>query len=224
MPLGIFKTRNVAGGNLAFLVIACTLFSMFFFLTLYVQNILGYTPVKTGLAFLPITIIIGLVAGLVSNVVGQIGYKPPMLAGPVVLAVGLFVLSHTLKVGGTYWHNVFPGLAACAVGMGLTFVSGTLAATAGVPKNYSGLASGILNTSQQVGGAIGLAILSAIAYSVIRVDSAKHTLAAQAQVHGYSHALMVGSWFAIASVVVVFLVVKNRKVDAKEALAGANTA
>jgi EmrB/QacA subfamily drug resistance transporter len=220
MPLSIFKIRNVTGGNVAFLVIACTLFSMFFFLTLYVQNILGFSPVKTGLCFLPITIIVGITSGIVSNLVGKIGYKPPLAAGPIVLAIGLFTLSHIVKVGGNYWHNVFPGLAIFAFGMGLTFVSGTLAATSGVPKHFSGLASGILNTSQQVGGAIGLAVLSAVAYTTIRSDLLTgHVSPASAAVHGYTDAMRVGSVLALAAAVVVLVVVKNRKVDAKEAMA-----
>ncbi|HUA13389.1 MAG TPA: DHA2 family efflux MFS transporter permease subunit [Candidatus Sulfotelmatobacter sp.] len=220
MPLRIFKIRNVAGGNLAFIVIACTLFSMFFFLTLYVQDVLGYSPVKTGLSFLPITIIIGIMSAIVANLVGKIGYKPPMVVGPIVLAGGLYILSHSLKVGGNYWDNVFPGLATCAVGMGLTFVSGTLAATSGVPKHFSGLASGILNTSQQVGGAIGLAILSAVAYSTIKTETlVHHSAPAVAQVQGYKDALKVGVGLALAGAVVVAIVVKNQIVDAKEAMA-----
>jgi EmrB/QacA subfamily drug resistance transporter len=218
MPLDIFKIRNVAGGNAAFLVIACTLFSMFFFLTLYVQNILGYSPVKTGFSFLPITLVIGITSTVVSKLVGKIGYKPPLVAGPLVLSIGLFTLSRILKVGGDYWHNVFPGLVVFAFGMGLTFVSGTLTATSGVPKHFSGLASGILNTSQQVGGAIGLAILSAVAYSTVRSDTANHVLPAQAQVHGYQSGLHVGAALALAAVFVVLLVVRNQKVDAREAM------
>jgi EmrB/QacA subfamily drug resistance transporter len=219
MPLEIFKIRNVTGGNAAFVVISCTLFSMFFFLTLYVQNILGYSPVKTGLSFLPITVIIGITSGIVSNLVGKIGYKPPLVAGPLVLSIGLFILSNTMKVGGDYWHSVFPGLAVFAFGMGLTFVSGTLASTSGVPKHFSGLASGILNTSQQVGGAIGLAILSAVAYSTVRADLATgHVMPAVAQVHGYQSGLRVGCGLAFLAAIVVLLVVKNQKVDAKEAM------
>jgi len=219
MPLEIFKIRNVSGGNLAFLVIACTMFSMFFFLTLYVQQVLGYSPVKSGLSFLPVTLIIAIVSGIVANLVGKIGYKPPLVLGPLVLAVGLLVLSATLKVGGNYWHNVFPGLATSALGMGLTFVSGTLAATSGVPKHFSGLASGILNTSQQVGGAIGLAILSAVAFSTVKTDLIARNPYPAAQVHGYRNGLHVGIGLAIAAVIVVLLVVKNQKVDAKEAMA-----
>lgn len=221
MPLKIFKIRNVLGGNLAFLVIACTMFSMFFFLTLYIQTVLGYSPVKTGLCFLPVTFIVGITSGVVSNLVGKIGYKPPMVLGPLVLATGLFILSNILEVGGDYWHNVFPGLAVFALGMGLTFVSGTLAATSGVPKHFSGLASGILNTSQQVGGAIGLAILSAVAFSTISSSLVDGATQSAAQVNGYQAGLRVGVGLALSAVVVVSLVVKNQKVDAKKALAGA---
>jgi EmrB/QacA subfamily drug resistance transporter len=222
VPLRIFKIRNVSGGNVAFLVIACTMFSMFFFLTLYVQNILHYSPVKTGLSFLPITIIIGVMSAVVANLVGKIGYKPPMVLGPIVLAVGLYILSQSLKVDGTYWVNVFPGLGTSAVGMGLTFVSGTLAATSGIPKHFAGLASGILNTSQQVGGAIGLAILSAVAYSSIKTSTVvHHTSAAVAQAKGYSDGLKVGVVLAVAAVFVVIVLVKNHRVDAKEAMSSA---
>ena len=227
MPLEIFKTRNVSGGNLAFLVIACTLFSMFFFLTLYTQNILHYTPVKAGVSFLPITFIVGIISGIVSKLVGKIGYKPPLVAGPLVIAVGLWILASTLKVGGNYWHNVIPGLAVFAVGMGLTFVSGTLAATSGIPKHFAGLASGILNTSQQVGGSIGLAVLSAVAVTTTKnylskpfvpiSPAAARSHAAIAQVHGYVSGMHVGVGLAIVGVIVVALVVKNQIVSAQEA-------
>lgn len=218
MPLSIFRIRNVAGANVAFLVIACTLFSMFFFLTLYVQNVLHYSPIKTGVSFLPVTFIVAVVSGIVANLVAKIGYKPPMNLGPIVIALGLFVLSRTMKVGGDYWHNVFPGLATFACGMGLTFVSGTLAATSGVPKHFSGLASGILNTSQQVGGAIGLAILSAVAFSTVRAEVSAGGPANYAQVHGFKAGIDVGVILALIAAVVVFIVVKNHKVDAKEAM------
>ncbi len=220
MPLGIFKSRNISGGNAAFLVIACTMFSMFFFITLYVQQVLGYSPVKSGLAFLPVTFIVAIMSGIVASLVPKLGYKPPLALGPAVLAIGLFVIATTMKVHGDYWHNVFPGLALSAMGMGLTFVSGTLAATSGVPKHWSGLASGILNTSQQVGGAIGLAVLSAVAFSTVKTDLVARNPYPVAQVHGFRSGLHVGIGLAIAAVVVVLLVVKNQKVDAKEAMMG----
>ncbi len=221
MPLAIFKIKNVLGANLAFLVIACTLFSMFFFLTLYIQQILGYSPVKSGISFLPVTFIIGITSAVVSGLVSKVGYKPFMVAGPAVLAFGLYVLSTTIEVGGDYWHNVFPGLAFCALGMGLTFVAGTLAATSGVPKHFSGLASGVLNTSQQIGGAIGLAILSAVAFSTIKAETSAGGPANHAQIHGYQAALQVGIGLAVLAVIVVLLVVKNHKVDPKEAMSAA---
>lgn len=218
LPLDLFKIRNVLGGNAAFLVISCTLFSMFFFMTLYVQRVLGYSPVKAGLSFLPVTFIIAILSGVVSKVVPKIGYKPPMNLGPLVLALGLFTIAHTMKVGGDYLHNVFPGLSLAAAGMGLTFVSGTLAATSGVPKHLSGIASGVLNTAQQVGGAIGLAVLSAIAFSTVKAETSAGGPANYAQVHGFQGALDVGAGLALAAVIVVFLVVKNEKVDPAEAM------
>jgi EmrB/QacA subfamily drug resistance transporter len=218
MPLEIFKIRNVLGANVAFLVIACTLFSMFFFITLYIQQVLGYSPVKTGIGFLPVTIIVGITSGVVSNLVGKLGYKPFMVAGPLFIALGLFTLSRIIKVGGDYWHNVFPGLAIFAFGMGNTFVSGTLAATSGVPKHFSGLASGVLNTSQQIGGAIGLAVLSAVAFSTVKTQLAAHTAPLDAQVNGYRSGMHVGVGLALFAALVVFLVVKNHKVDAQEAM------
>jgi hypothetical protein len=174
--------------------------------------VLGFSPVKSGLGFLPVTFIIGITSGIVSNLVGKIGYKPFMVAGPVTLSIGLFTLSHILKVGGTYWANVFPGLALCALGMGFSFVSGTLAATSGVPRHFSGLASGILNTSQQVGGAIGLAILSAVYASTLKADLAVHTSYPQAQVNGFHNGLRVGSLLALIGAFVALIVIKNQKI------------
>jgi EmrB/QacA subfamily drug resistance transporter len=219
LPMALFKIRNVLGGNVAFLAIACSMFAMFFFLTLYLQQVLGYSPVKTGLCFLPVTIIVGITSGVVSNLVGKIGYKPPMVAGPLMLATGLFILSHILKVGGGYWQNVFPGLSVAAIGMGLTFVSGTLAATSGVPKHFSGIASGVLSTSQQIGGALGLAILSAVAFSTVASDLVSGYQPLAAQVHGYTTGLTVGMFLALGAVVAVLVLVKNQKVDAKKAMA-----
>jgi EmrB/QacA subfamily drug resistance transporter len=218
MPLRLFRIRNVAGGNVAALVIASTLFSQFFFMTLYVQTVLGYSPVKAGLAFLPITFIIGTVSAIVSRQVTHIGYKPFLAIGPLFLALGFFLLTH-IRIGGNYWHDVFPGVAVNAMGMGFSFISMTLAATSGVPKHFSGLVSGILNTSQQVGGAIGLAILSAVA-----VSTTKHGLATdhalnpqQARIDGFHSAFFTAMGLALFASVVVMLVTKNLKVKADTA-------
>ena len=213
MPLRMFKIRNVTGGNLTALAIASTLFSMFFFLTLYVQTVLGYSPVKTGLSFLPVTFIIAITSTVVSGLVGKVGYKPFLVAGPVVLSIGLYLLSG-LPVKGTYLKDVFPGLAVFALGMGLSFISMTLAATAGVPKHFSGIASGVLNTSQQIGGAIGLAILSAVYVSTFKSEISLGKNPLVAQVNGYHDGLLVGGGLAIAAATVAFVVVRNQKVKA----------
>ncbi len=219
MPLRIFKIRNVAGGNLTALAIACTLFSMFFFMTLYIQTVLGYGPAKSGVSFLPVTFVIGITSAIVSKSVGKIGYKPFLVAGPAVLSIGLYTIAHTMKVGGNYWHNVFPGLAIVAFGMGLSFISMTLAATSGVPKHFSGLASGILNTSQQVGGAIGLAVLSAV-YAITFTPSLISKIGLnQAKIHGFQSGLHVGAGLAVAAALIAFFVVRNSKVDASKAMA-----
>ncbi len=218
LPFSLFKIRNVLGSNLALLTIASSLFSMFFFLTLYVQQVLGYSPIKAGLCFLPITFVIGITSGIVSKLVGKIGYKPPMQAGPIVLAIGLFVLSQTMEVGGNYWNNVLPGILVFSIGMGLTFVSGTLAATSGVPRHFSGIASGVLSTSQQVGGAIGLAILSAVAFSAVKSDVMHGSPPLVSQVNGYKDAIHVAIVLALIGALSVAVFVKNHKVDAHGAM------
>lgn len=225
MPLQLFSIRNIKGGNVTALAIAATLFSMFFFVSLYVQGVLGYSPVKAGLCFLPITFFIGVTSAIVSNQVNKFGFKPFLVAGPLVLSAGLFLLSH-LRVDGGYWTDVFPGLSLAAIGMGLSFISMTLATTSGVPKHFSGLASGVLNTSQQVGGAIGLAILSAVyastfksefAPSVGQVTDRASVMAAQAaaQVQGFHDALQIGAALALTASFVALFAVKNQKVSAE---------
>lgn len=226
VPLSIFRIRNLAGGNVTALTIAATLFSMFFFITLYVQGVLGYSPVKAGLSFLPITVFIGVTSAIVSNKVNKYGFKPFLVAGPLMLSIGLFWLSH-LRVDGSYWVDVFPGLAIFATGMGLSFISMTLATTSGVPKHFSGLASGVLNTSQQVGGAIGLAILSVVYASAYKDEIASLMKSAQqgaqdpaalqavAQVKGFHDALLVGAGLAFTAALVALFSVQNHKVKAE---------
>lgn len=211
LALDLFKIRNVSGGNLTALAIACTLFSMFFFITLYVQTVLGFGPAKAGLSFLPVTFIIAITSTVVSKMVGKTGYKPYLVAGPIVLACGLFWLSR-MRVDGNYLYDVLPGLSLCALGMGLSFISMTLAATSGVPKHFSGIASGMLNTSQQVGGALGLAILSAVYASTFKAKLASHDAYKVAQVQGYHSALHIGVGLALAAALVAIFVLRNEKI------------
>src|SRR5918997_6246673 len=164
VPFGIFRKRTLTGANIVAVLVAMSLFSMFFFVSLYMQQVLGYDALKAGVAYLPLAVGIIVSAGLASQVVTRVGFKPVMVIGFVFVAAGLVWFAQ-VSPGGSYVGDVlFPSLLA-AVGLGLVFVPLTIAAVAGVSAEESGLASGLINTSQQVGGALGLAILATIANS-----------------------------------------------------------
>lgn len=219
LPLALFKSRNVTGGNLIALIIASSMFSMFFFMTLYVQTILGFSPIKSGVSFLIVPFIVAIFAGIASQLVAKIGYKPLLVIGPTLLGVGLLINAHIIDVGGDYWHNVAPGLIVSAVGMGLSFVPLTLAATSGVPEKFSGLVSGVLNTGQQIGGAIGLAVLSAVANSATKSSLAHGASIPQARIDGFHNGFQISVFFALGAIVVAIVVLKNKKLKASAALA-----
>jgi len=211
MPLSIFKIRNLSGANLTQLPVTAAMFSMFFFISLYAQEILEFTPLQTGLAFLPFTIVIALVSTNISRFFAKIGYKPFMVAGPIFIAIALFMLSH-ISVEGQYFTQILPGIALLAFGASMCFVSISVAATSGVPQKESGLASGLLNTAQQIGGALGLAILSGIAATTTTgVLSKGTTSVTQATVDGYSSALLVAACFAIAASLIALIVIRQKK-------------
>ena len=157
--LSIFSVRTVRGANVAMFVVACGLFAMFFFNTLYVQRVLGYTPLESGLAFLPFTLGIIIGAGLSQPLVPKLGAREVPFIGSLFGAVGLLLFLR-LTPDSTYLADLLPGIMLTSIGMGLVFVPITLIATSGVPADDAGLASGLFNTSQQIGGALGLAVLS----------------------------------------------------------------
>ena len=160
--LGIFKVRSLAGANGVMLLAAGGLFAFFFFSTLYVQQVLGYSPLEAGLAFLPVAVGIGVGAGLAGQLVKRIGVRSTSVVGMVMAAFGLWLFSRA-GADGSYLSDVFPAIIPQSIGMGLTFVPVTLIATTNVANEDAGLASGLFNTSQQIGGALGLAILSTLA-------------------------------------------------------------
>ena len=160
--LGIFRIRSLTVANIVLLAVGAGLFANFFFASLYVQRILGYTPIQAGFAFLPVTFGIGIGAGLAQQLIKRFDVRHIAVLGMAIAAVGLYVLS-LLPVDGTYVANLLPGLIPMSIGMGLAFVPITLIATTNVGGNDAGLASGLFNTSQQVGGALGLAVLSTLA-------------------------------------------------------------
>jgi EmrB/QacA subfamily drug resistance transporter len=160
--LGIFRMRSLTGSNLAMLLVAAGMFGMFFFASIYVQEVLGYSALRAGLAFLPVTagIIVG--AGLSQQLIRRVGVRAVGITGMSIATVGLVLLSR-IPVAGTYLGDLLPGLMTMSVGLGLTFVPITLIATTNVHEDDAGVASGLLNTSQQIGGALGLAVLSTLA-------------------------------------------------------------
>lgn len=218
MPLHIFRVRNLAGADAMMLCMAAGMFSVFFFTTLYLQQILGYTPIKTGMSFLIVPFVVALAATNVPRLIKRIGYKPILMVAPLIVASGLFWLSH-IPVNGTFWGDVAPGLMLLGLGMGATFVSATIAATDGVPHHESGLASGILNTSQQIGGALGLAVLTGIATSAstrfienlnLMGPPSQEQLAAGA-VHGFHEGYLIATSFGVAASLIATFVLKQKK-------------
>src|SRR4051812_8775026 len=161
---GIFRHRTITGINLTALFVAASLFSMFFFISLYMQQVLGYDALKAGLSYLPLAGGIIVSAGLASGLTTRFGFKPVLILGLVLTAGGLTWFTQVSPDGGYVSDILFPSLLA-ALGLGFAFVSMTVAAVSGVENHEAGLASGLINTSQQVGGALGLAILASIANS-----------------------------------------------------------
>ena len=166
MPLHIFANRNRSGVYAMMLCIGTAMFSMFFFLTQFLQNVLGWSALKTGVGFLPMTLGIIGAAVLASRMISRIGIRIPLLVGPAAAVVGLELLTR-LTIHSGYGTIVVP-LLIVSLGMGLSFVPLTLAAVSGVQPNEAGLASALLNTTQQVGGALGLAILSTISIDAFK--------------------------------------------------------
>jgi MFS family permease len=175
------------------------------------QYILGYSPVRTGISFLVVPVAIALTATNVPRVVQKIGFKPILMVAPLVVSSGLFWVSH-IPVHGTYWKDVAPGMILLGLGMGATFTSVSIAATSGVQRQEAGLASGLLNTSQQIGGSVGLAVLTGIAASsTTRYLKNLHTMPtrydiAASSVHGFHDGYLIASTFGVvASLLATFL-------------------
>jgi EmrB/QacA subfamily drug resistance transporter len=212
--LGIFSARTVRAANLTMLLVASGLFAMFFFNTLYTQQVLGFSPLQAGLAFLPVTAGIGIGAGLSQPGVKKLGIRTTSIIGMTLATVGMLLLL-TTSANGTYLTDLLPGLIPISIGMGLVFVPVTLLATSGVQHEDAGLASGLFNTSQQVGGALGLAILSTLA--VNRTGNALSGLSGRptqmqqndALVTGFHAAFLGSALFFVAGILVMVTLLKR---------------
>src|SRR3954463_2126190 len=162
VPFRLFKSRTLLGADVGALFVGAGIFAMFFFLVLWMQVINHYSPVKSGLLFLPMTFVIAISAGVSSQLLGRIGPRPLLVTGPLLASLGLLTLSLRLEPDSSYVTVVLPSLFLVALGMGMSFVALTSSAVAGVPHEDAGIASALLNAGQQVGGALGLAILTAV--------------------------------------------------------------
>jgi MFS family permease len=187
-------------------LVASGLFAMFFFNSLYLQRVLGYGPLKAGLAFLPFTAGIIVSAGLASQFAPRIGVRPVAVVGMLLTALGMGLLAR-VPVHGTYVVDVMPSILLTSLGLGAVFVPLTLIATTGLEDSDQGLASGLFNTSQQIGGALGLAILSTLAASR-SPGSTKEAL-----VHGFHWAFAGGAGFVLAGLVVFLVLLRGRDVE-----------
>ncbi len=208
MPLGIFKIRNVSGANLIMAPMYATMLGLFFIITLYLQDILHYSPVRTGMAFLPMPVVLGFVATRMPKLVARYGFKRFLIAGPLLVAVGLAWLSR-LPVHGAYMVDILPALLIIPFGIGMTFMPLIAAATSGVPAHQAGLASGLITTSQQMGGALGLSILSGVAASVTAASA--YLGINGSLVHGFDRAILVGLAFMAFAVTLAIFVIKVPK-------------
>src|SRR6266511_1994524 len=209
VPLRIFSNRSLAAADGTMLLLAAALFGVFFFCSLYLQQVLGYNALKTGVAYLPLTLTAIVASGLASSAVDRFTPKPVLVGGLLVGTVG-FALFARLAAHGDYAGPVLPAMIVVGIGLGMSFVPITIAATSGVAAEDSGLASGLLNTTQQVGGSLGLAVLSAVSTS--RISSAVHggsTLPA-ALTHGFTGAFTVSAIVCGAAAVLAIVLLPGR--------------
>ena len=206
---GIFRIRTISGINLTALFVAASLFSMFFFISLYMQQVLGYDALKAGLSYLPLAGGIIVSAGLASALTTRFGFKPVLIAGLLLTAGGLIWFSQVSAGGGYVSDILFPSLLA-AVGLGFAFVPMTVAAVSGVEPHEAGLASGLINTSQQVGGALGLAILATIANGRTADVVAAGNPVPVAMTEGFQRAFTVGAGFAILGAILAMVLISGR--------------
>jgi EmrB/QacA subfamily drug resistance transporter len=200
-PLSIFRINGLGYADATQLIAFAGFLALFFFLTLYMQNVLGYSAIQTGLAYLPLTFAIGIAAGISSQLLSRVGTRPVIVAGALIASGGLYWLSR-IPADGSYLSDLLPGMLVLSLGFGPVFVGVTTAANAGVPADKAGLAAALLNASQQLGGALGLAIFSALATSRTSDLLAAHTPPAEALTSGFQRALLAGSIFIFAAAII----------------------
>ena len=201
LPLSIFRIKGLAAADITQLIGIAGMFAVFFFLTLYLQGILGYSPIRTGLAYLPVTAGVGLSASMTPRLIGRVGIRPVFVAGTLVAGGGVFWLAQ-VPIHGSYLTDLLPGLVIMSVGLGAEFVAAATAANAGVPPQWAGLAAALFNASQWIGGALGLAIFSAIATARTTHLLASGAAPAAALDAGFHQALIAAAAFLLAAALI----------------------
>ncbi len=214
MPLRIFANRNRSGAYGLSLAIGAALSGMLFLLTLFLQNVLGFSPLQAGFAFLPTALGVVVGAGLTSRVIGRVGPRVPMTTGALLAATGMFWLS-AVTVHANYFADVLGPLVVLAIGLGMAFVSTSVTAISGVQPNESGLASALLNVGRQLGGSLGIAIMGTIATTVTRNQLATgpftHAAVNRALTTGFSAAFEIAGLIALAGFVTALVAVRHRQ-------------
>jgi EmrB/QacA subfamily drug resistance transporter len=209
VPFSIFRIRTLTGANVVGLLVGASLFSMFFFISLYMQQVLDYSAIHAGLSYLPLALVIMASAGIASQLVTKLGYKPVLAAGLMFIVIGLTWFSR-VSVGGGFTTDILGPSLFAAAGLGFAFVTTTIAAVSGVEENEAGLASGLINTSQQIGGALGLAVLSAIAIS--RTDdvmASGNSSLTNGLTEGFQAAFLGGAGIALLGFVLTLVLIRG---------------
>ena len=213
MSFSIFRIKTVAGANIAGFILGTALFSMFLMPTLYMQQVLGYSPMKTGLAYLTVAGTSIVWAMVAQQLVTRVGVKPVLVTGMSLLSLGLLYFTQ-VSPDGSYIGDLLPGFLVVAIGMAFSFVSISIAALAGVPAKDAGLASGLINTSQQIGGALGIAILSSVAIAQTSDAARTGDAVPDALTSGFQAAFWVGAGVAAVGVLASLILVRKDELEA----------
>jgi EmrB/QacA subfamily drug resistance transporter len=212
MRFGLLRTKTIAGANVAGFILGTALFSMFLMLTLYMQQVLGYSPLKTGVAYLAVAGSAIVTSTIAAQLVTRLGVKPVMVFGMVAMTAGLVFFTQ-VSVHGSYVADLLPGFLLIAVGIGFAFVPISIAALAGVQPSEAGLASGLINTSQQIGGALGIAVLSTIATTRTSDKVSAGVSQHAALVDGFTLAFWVGVGIAFAGILAALILIRRDELE-----------
>jgi predicted MFS family arabinose efflux permease len=212
MSFSIFRIKTVAGANASGLILGTAVMSMFLMLTLYMQQVLHFSPMKAGVSYLAVALSVIVWSAVASQLVTKVGVKPVLVTGMIVLTIGLLYFTR-VSVDGSYVGDLLPGFLVIALGMGFSFVPISIAALAGVEAADAGLASGLINTSQQIGGALGIAVLSSVAVAHTTDAARAGARPAEALTAGFHAAFWIGAAIAAAGAAASLLLVRRDELE-----------